>query len=166
MARSITKSAVLAPNTVSPADEFAAYCAELLRPLGVCKIRKMFGGHGISLDGLSIALVAWEQLWLKVDEQTKPKFQEAGCRPFVYDGKGKPIEMSYWTPPADTMESCALMLPWARLAHDAALRAAAKKNAKAPAKKTTVKPTSKTTQSKSPKAAKSTAKKPLKRKAK
>jgi DNA transformation protein and related proteins len=138
MARAAVKSAVVKPKVVSPEDEFAAYCAELLRPLGQCKVRKMFGGHGISLDGISIALIAWEQLWLKVDEETKPKFREAGCKPFVYDGKSKPIEMSYWTAPADAMESPALMLPWARLAFAAAKRAGMKKAVKKSARSSAV----------------------------
>jgi DNA transformation protein len=133
--RTALKSTVVTPKPISPADEFAFYCAELLRPPGECKVRKMFGGHGISLDGVSIALVAYEQLWLKVDDESKSKFREAGCQPFVYDGKHKPIEMSYWTVPAEAMESPALMLPWARLAFEAARRSAAKRSVK----KTTIK---------------------------
>lgn len=143
--RAALKSAVVTPKSISPEDEFAFYCAELLRPLGECKVRKMFGGHGISLEGVSIALVAYEQLWLKVDDESKSKFREAGCQPFVYDGKHKPIEMSYWTVPADAMESPALMLPWARLAFEAARRANAKKIVKKASIRSSAKASIKTT---------------------
>jgi DNA transformation protein len=113
-------------------DEFAAYCLELLSPLGPCSARRMFGGHGLYFDGVMIGLIAYERLYLKTDEQSLPRWREAGCEPFVYDGKGKPVTMSYWTPPQEAMESPHLMLPWARLALEAAVRARSAKTARKP----------------------------------
>ena len=111
------------------------HCLELLSPLGAVRAKRMFGGHGLYIDELFVALIAFERLYLKVDAQTQPAFSAAGCEPFVYDGKGKPITMSYWTVPAEAMESPALMQPWARQAIEAALRARAAKPA-APLSKT------------------------------
>jgi DNA transformation protein and related proteins len=105
------------------------HCLELLAPLGAVRARRMFGGHGLYIDDLFVALIAFERLYLKIDAQTQPAFSAAGCEPFVYDGKGKPITMSYWTVPAEAMESPALMQPWARQAIEAALRARAAKPA-------------------------------------
>jgi DNA transformation protein and related proteins len=102
---------------------FVAYCLELLAPLGAVRARAMFGGHGLYVDDLFIALIAFERLYLKVDVVSQPRFEQAGCEPFVYDGKGKPITMSYWTMPPDAMESPAIAGPWAKLALEAALRA-------------------------------------------
>ncbi|MFM2398251.1 MAG: hypothetical protein RL341_408 [Pseudomonadota bacterium] len=124
-------------------DPFVAHVLELLAPLGNVRARKMFGGWGISCDGLSIGLIAWERLYLKVDAQTKPSFAQGGCEPFIYDGKHRPIEMSYWTVPPDAMDAPHLMAPWARLAMQAALTAANAKAAK-PAKKTAQKAVRKT----------------------
>ena len=87
----------------------------------------MFGVHGLRVDGLFIALVAFEQLYLKADAQSREQFAAAGCEPFVYAGKGKAVTMSYWTVPAQAMDSPEQMRPWARLALDAALRAAVAK---------------------------------------
>jgi DNA transformation protein and related proteins len=95
----------------------------------------MFGGWGISCDGLFIALIVWERLFLKVDATTKPQFQQAGCEPFVYQGKHRPIEVAYWTVPAGAMDAPHLMAPWARLAMQAALTAANAKPKKAVAAK-------------------------------
>jgi DNA transformation protein and related proteins len=120
-------------------DPFVAHVLELLAPLGTVRARKMFGGWGISCDGLSIGLIAWERLYLKVNASTKPVFAQAGCEPFVYDGKHKPIEMSYWTVPPDAMDAPHLMAPWARLAMQAALAAANAKAAKKPGKTATAK---------------------------
>jgi DNA transformation protein len=85
----------------------------------------MFGGHGLYLDDLFVAIVADEQLFLKVDETTRPDFEAAGGRPFVYEGKGRAMTLGFWTPPDEAMESPDGMVPWARRALAAALRARA-----------------------------------------
>lgn len=116
-----------------PADaELVAHCRELLAPLGAVRSRRMFGGHGFYVDDLFIALIAFGRLYLKADDVGRARFEAAGCQPFVYEGKGKPVTMGYFTAPDDAMESPALMQPWARLALEAAVRARAAK--KAPAK--------------------------------
>lgn len=95
---------------------------ELLEPLGQVRTRKMFGGHGVYCDGLFIAIVIDDQLYLKVDELTQPAFAAAGCEPFVYTGKGKPVQMSYWKAPEEALDSADSMRPWAQRAIAAALR--------------------------------------------
>jgi DNA transformation protein len=116
----------------STADAFAAYCVELLGPLGSVRARRMFGGHGLYVDDLFLAIVADEQLFLKVDAHTRPHFEAAGCRPFVYNKAAQAIALGYWTAPEDATESPAQMLPWARLAQAAALRARAAKTPAGP----------------------------------
>jgi len=108
------------------------HCLELLASAGTSRARRMFGGHGLYVDELFVALIAQDRLYLKADAQTQPQFSAAGCEPFVYDGKGKSITMGYWSAPPEAMESPALMQPWARLALQAALRAAAVKRKPAP----------------------------------
>ena len=110
-------------------DELAHHCVELLAPLGTARSRRMFGGHGLYLDDVFIALIIYDRLFLKADAQTRPAFEAAGCEPFVYDGGGKHVTMGYWSAPADAIESPAQMQPWARLALEAALRARAAKPA-------------------------------------
>lgn len=103
------------------------HCLELLSSVGTARARRMFGGHGLYVDDVFVALIAGERLYLKVDDGSRERFAAAGCEPFVYDGKGKSITMGYWSAPPEAMESPALMQPWARLALQAALRAAALK---------------------------------------
>ena len=102
----------------------------LLMPLGPVRARAMFGGWGIYLEEVMFALIAYDRLYLKVDAETVPRFAEAGAQPFTYEGKGKPIQMSYWTAPEGTMESAEALLPWAELALAAARRGRAKKKPK------------------------------------
>jgi DNA transformation protein len=106
---------------------FAAYCVELLGALGSARSRRMFGGHGLYVDDLFVALVIGAQLYLKVDAETRPRFEAAGCRPFVYGKAEQVVALSYWSAPEEATESPAAMLPWARLAQAAALRALAAK---------------------------------------
>ena len=107
--------------------DYRDYCLELVSGLGPCLAKRMFGGYGISHDGLTFALIAFEQLWLKADVQSQPEFEQAGCQRFTYDAKGKVMSMGYWSAPAEAMDSAPGMLPWARLAFAAAVRAQAAK---------------------------------------
>ena len=103
---------------------FLAHLDELLEPLGKISSKIMFGGHGIYCNGIIMGLVIDRAFYLKVDQQSKSLFADAGCRPFVYETKTKTVEMSYWSVPDEAMESSDQMLPWAKLAYAAALRKA------------------------------------------
>ncbi len=107
--------------------ELLQHSLELLSPLGPLRSRRMFGGHGIDVDGLFIAIIAFDQLYLKADAQTREQFLAAGCAPFQYERKGKLASLNYFVAPEEAMESPALMERWGRLALAAALRARAEK---------------------------------------
>lgn len=111
---------------VMPADlEFVVHCLELLSALGRPRAKRMFGGHGIYVDERFMALATGHQLFLKTDALNRQAFEQAGCHPFEFNGAdGQRVVMSYWSAPDDAMDSPAQMLPWARLAMAAALRAA------------------------------------------
>ncbi len=119
-------------------DEFAIYCCDLLAGVGPCSFKRMFGGYGISTGGLTFALVAdlggGEKLWLKADAETAPRFEAEGCERFRYattrGGMSSTHSLNYYTAPEETMESPALMLPWARLSLESAVKAGAAKKKK------------------------------------
>jgi DNA transformation protein len=95
---------------------------QLMAPPGLSQGKvQWFGGWGLSMDGTNLGLIAWDTLYLKTNAQTETQWLAADGEPFVYEAKGKPIKMNYHTPPAETLESPALMLPWTRLALQAAL---------------------------------------------
>jgi DNA transformation protein len=104
---------------------FVDHCVELLAPLGKVRVRRMFGGHGLYVDELFVAIIASERLYLKTDEPTRERFRAAGCAPFVYDAKRGAVALGYWSAPDEALEAPPSMQPWARLAIDAALRARA-----------------------------------------
>lgn len=95
---------------------------DLLLPLGPVRARAMFGGYGLYLDDLMFALIAFDELYFKTDAQSEAAFEAAGGKPFVYEGKSKPVKMSYWTLPDAAMEDPESLLPWAERAVSAARR--------------------------------------------
>lgn len=107
-------------------DEFIEYVMELFGPFGTVGARRMFGGHGVYLDGLMFALVSEDTLYLKADEMSRVEFEQVGCEIFGYTRKGKRATLGFFRAPEDAMESPELMLPWARTAYAAALRTNAK----------------------------------------
>jgi len=104
-------------------DPFVLHACELLSCMGPCVAKRMFGGWGLSVDGMNLGLIAWDTLYLKTNAQTEPQWLAVGGEPFMYDAKSKPMKLNYHTPPAEALESPALMLPWARLAWQTALAA-------------------------------------------
>lgn len=102
---------------------FVEHCRELLAPLGAVRVKHMFGGWGLYVDEIFLALIARERLYLKADAQTRAAFEAEGCEPLIYSTDQKSVSLGYWAAPAEALDSPALMLPWARLALQAALRA-------------------------------------------
>jgi DNA transformation protein len=108
-----------------PADAaLVAHVLELFAPAGIASARRMFGGHGLYVDGLMVAVVFDDRLYLKADAVTRPAFVAAGCAPFVYTGQKAPVEMSYWSVPEAALDSAEDMAPWLRRALEAAGRKA------------------------------------------
>lgn len=105
-------------------DPFVADCLDLLSVLGPVRARAMFGGHGIYHGDRMFALIAYDVLYLKVDEGNREAFEAAGSRPFVWEAKdGRQVPMSYWEMPADGFESPDRTAHWGGLALEAARRA-------------------------------------------
>lgn len=123
-------------------NPLAEHACEMLASIGPCAVKRMFGGWGISTDGMNVAIIAYDTLYLKANDDTAPQWEAAGGEAFEYEAKGKRMKTHYYTPPAEALESPALMAPWARLALEAAVAArakAAKKTARKPARPATPK---------------------------
>ena len=113
----------------------------LFEPVGTVSVKRMFGGHGVYLDGLCFAIESGGEVYLKGDDQAKTVFADAGSAPFVYTARGKPMTTSYWRLLASAYDDSDELKRWSALAIEAARRAAAAKakparaKAKAPAVK-------------------------------
>ncbi|QNP40010.1 TfoX/Sxy family protein [Lysobacter solisilvae (ex Woo and Kim 2020)] len=105
---------------------------DLFAPLGPISARAMFGGYGLYFDGMIIGVILDEVPYFKTDELTRGDFEAAGCEPAVYDMKGTPLQMSYWSLPDEAMDSPQAMRPWALRAIEAARRKPVKPRRKRP----------------------------------
>ena len=131
----LARSRTAATAQASPQAALQAHALELLACLGDVRARRMFGGAGVYAGDQIMALILNDVLYLKADAQALPAFVAAGSQPFSYSTKdGRRQLTSYWSAPDEAMESPAQMRPWAMLALDSALRAAAAKRQAAPRK--------------------------------
>jgi DNA transformation protein len=122
------------------------FLIDLFAGFGQVTIRRMFSGFGISADGTNFALALRGGLYLRADEQTVPRFEAEGSKPFSYQTRAKTVMVaSYWTLPERLYDDPEEMTDWARASLAAAQRAALRKRPKAKkvaAKKTETKKTS------------------------
>ena len=113
------------------ADRLIPRLLALMLPLGPVEARRMFGGHGLYLEGTIFALVFDGTLFLKADEKTKTAFERRGLGPITYEGrKGQTIALPYWEAPAELMKDGKALCRWVLKAYEAGLRFNAKKKPK------------------------------------
>jgi DNA transformation protein len=111
--------------------DFIAHVLELARPTAMMSARAMFGGHGLYVDGVIIAIVIDDIVYFKTDAANRGEFTALSLEPFVYETKrGERIVMTYHRAPDEALEGPAAMGMWLRSAIGAALRGAAAKSSR------------------------------------
>jgi DNA transformation protein len=111
-------------------NSFLDFLAEQFSPLGEITSRSMFGGHCLYCDGTVFALVAENEVYLKVDKETKAVFEAAGLKAFK-PFPDKDGVMNYFQAPPAIFESSDALAHWGGLA------IAAGKRGKKPARQRT-----------------------------
>lgn len=101
-------------------QDYVEFVHELLAPLGQVSVRRMFGGAGVYSRGVMFGLIADDVLYLKADADSRRDFETYGMGPFVYEGRGKPVAMSYWQVPAEVLDDPDAALAWGRKALEVA----------------------------------------------
>lgn len=120
---------------MSAAREFALEIAERINGLGPVTVRRFFSGAGLVADGVQFAFVIGGSLYLKIADEFRPAFEAMGAKPFVYEGKRKPVTISsYYETPEDVIYDDDELRRWAIRSHRAA---AASRLKRAPKKKIT-----------------------------
>jgi DNA transformation protein len=91
---------------VAPEAAFVEHVMDRLEPFGDVSTKAMFGGNGIWEAGDMFALItADSELHFKVDDATRPRYEEAGCTQFR--------SMPYWSVPGDVLEDDRRLAAWA-----------------------------------------------------
>jgi DNA transformation protein len=108
------------------------FLIDLFADFGPVAIRRMFSGFGISADGTNFALALRGGLYLRADEQTIPRFEAEGSKPFSYQTRAKTVTVnSYWQLPERLYDDPEDLTDWAKASLAAAQRAALRKRPKA-----------------------------------
>jgi DNA transformation protein and related proteins len=93
-------------------EEFLLYVVGQFHELGAVTTRKMFGGSGVYFEGKFFALLDNDELYLKVDDSNRPRFEAAGAHAFEpWSGH---VMNGYWSVPADVLEDTAVLAAWAQ----------------------------------------------------
>ena len=102
----------------------AEFLIELFSGFGPVTVRRMFSGVGVFADGLMIALVVDDVIYLKADDSFVPLFEREGQTPFSYKTRdGKRTLNSYWRMPERLYDEPDELAEWARHSLQAARRA-------------------------------------------
>jgi len=99
-----------------------------LTPLGAFRSRPMFGGHGLYLDDVFFALIAYDRFYLKTDEQNRPDYIKAKSKPFSFESSRKGLVItSYWQCPDVVFKDPRKLRQWVEKALETARRVKAAK---------------------------------------
>jgi DNA transformation protein len=101
---------------------------ELFAQFRPVSVRRMFSGAGVFAEGVIIALVIRDVIYLKADATTYQSFLQEGSAPFSYMAKGqKRVIGSFWRMPERLYDDPDELAVWAEQALAVAQRAAAGK---------------------------------------
>lgn len=108
---------------------FVAFVEEQLASLGGVRSKSMFGGYGLYARDVFFACVDDGRLYFRVDDATRPRYEERGMGPFA--PMPQMVMKGYYEVPVEVIEDAAELARWAREAMAAAPRKKAKAAAKA-----------------------------------
>ena len=118
-----------------PPDPFHEFVIELFAPMGPVSIRRMFGGAGVCCEGLMIALLFSDTIFLKTDPALRAALEAESGEPFLWTkpSTGEIIDMGYVSLPSSAMDDPDEASDWGKRA--LAVARAAKAKAKPKKKK-------------------------------
>ena len=92
----------------------ADFIRDLFSDFGPVDVRRMFSGAGVFADGLMVALVVRDVLYLKSDASGAARFAAEGCEQFGYTraGRGR-TALPYWRVPDRLLDDPAELARWA-----------------------------------------------------
>ena len=109
------------------ASGFVAFAEELLQPFGRVARRRMFGGHGVYLNDLFVAIIWKDTLFLKATGDGAAACEAAGLKRFR---PGARYALGFYAPPEEALENPDALRPWVETALLAARQKAAKSGPK------------------------------------
>jgi len=93
-------------------DSFREFVLDQLHGLGSVACKRMFGGYGLYSGAVFFAIIARDQLYFKVNEETVRRFLERGMKPF--QATERQTLKTYYEVPASVLEDDEELVQWAR----------------------------------------------------
>ena len=106
---------------------YCDYVLEQLAGLGDIVAKRMFGGVGLYYNDVFFAVLDDDQLYFKVDDDTRKDYLTAGMQPFQPTKDG-PSSKTYYQVPKQVLEDENRLQEWARKALTAARKKPQKRN--------------------------------------
>jgi len=104
-------------------SQYAQYIFDMLKPQGHITIKALFGGYAFYNEGVIFAIIVDDQLYFKVDDETRADFEAYQSEQFIYQGKSKEVSMPYMTLPESILENSEELALWVAKACNVSLRA-------------------------------------------
>ena len=97
---------------------------DLFQSVGPVTVKRLFGGKGIYVDGMIIAVYLRDELMLKGDKEAAPLYEQAGSKQWTYTHRksDKLVSMPYWPIPSEAFDDPDEAARWIRIAVEAAKR--------------------------------------------
>ncbi len=99
---------------------------DLFQSFGRIQIWRMFGGEGVFAGPVMIGLVMRDQLFLRTDDVTRPRYLAEKSVPFSFAKGGRTITTAYYSVPDRLLDDAYAFADWARDAQRVALAHKAK----------------------------------------
>lgn len=94
--------------------EFVQTIKALLNPMGEVEGKQIFGGVGLSVAAKQFAIIRGTTVFFRVNDTTRPKYQEKGMLPFSYaSSKGIVKVKQYYAVPDELLKYPELLVKWA-----------------------------------------------------
>ena len=110
--------------------EFVQDLIDRLQVIGPVYWKRMFGCHGVFLQGLMFGLIFENTLYLKVDADSRGYYTKRGLEPFSYERQGKILSLNYYQAPAEALEDITVLKDCCDCAFGAAIRPVCKRKEK------------------------------------
>jgi DNA transformation protein len=113
---------------VSPA--YIEALSELFGFLPEFRVKRMFGGAGVFSGELMFALAFEDDLYLRVDDESRSELEAMGSEPFTYEARGEVMTLGYWRAPGEIWDDPEAARRWGARAVEAARRKRSAKSRK------------------------------------
>ncbi len=101
-------------------QDYIDFLMDQFSEFGEVTYKKMFGGAGFYKDGVMYGGIMYDELHFKVDDATRPLYEERGMKPFSQGNQKKKTKPTYYCVPAEVVEDREELCRWAERALTAA----------------------------------------------